>query len=100
MLSEELIKLGNELGREIKECSNLYGHACGDILLRHFSDSLDLPNETKLEATTDQGNKVSVYVSRIRKILAGSPSLVLPEGTLNKKEAAIALLRMKIHTGQ
>lgn len=96
-LSQELIKLGNELSRELKECSDRYGHACGDILLQHFARSLDLPDDTKLEVETDRGVTKLMHLSRVRKILAGSPPIELTEGTIGKREAAIALLMMKTH---
>ena len=96
-LSQKLMKLGDKIGREVKECTDLYGHACGDLLLEHFARSLDLPEDTKLEVETNKGIKKSIHVSRIRKILAGGPSLKLAEGRIGKKEAAVALLRMRIH---
>ena len=96
-LSQELIKLGDELGRELKEDTDLYGHACGDLLLQRFAYSLDLPDDTKLEVETDRGVTKLIHISRVRKILAGSPPLKLSEGTIGKREAAIALLKMKTH---
>jgi len=96
-LSQELMKLGDELGRELKEYSNRYGHTCGDLLLQHFAYSLDLPDDTKLEVETDRGVTKLIHISRVRKILAGSHPLKLSEGTIGKREAAIALLKMKTH---
>ncbi|MEW6684817.1 MAG: hypothetical protein AB1393_01240 [Candidatus Edwardsbacteria bacterium] len=95
-LSEELRKLGEELGRDFKELNERYGHACGDALLRNFARSFDLPDETKLEVETDKGTTALVHISRVRKILAGAPpSEIASMGNIGKREAALALLRMK-----
>jgi hypothetical protein len=99
LLSEELIKIGNEICREIKEFNELHGSSCGNVLLHHFADSLDLPSEVKLEVKTNKGFPKLIYIARVRKILAGAPPLVYPEpeGIIGIREAAIALLKMKIH---
>jgi hypothetical protein len=99
LLSEDLIKLGNEIGQEIEEFNNLYGTSCGDILLHRFSESLDLPNEVKLEVKTNKGIMKLIYIARVRRIVAGAPPLEYSEieGVIGKREAAIALLAMKIY---
>ena len=69
----------------------------GDIVIKNFSKSFDLPDDTRFEVQTNKGSTVLLPVFRLRKILAGSEPWSNPvKGDIGQNEAAVAFLQNKI----
>lgn len=94
-LYEKLIQLGNQVGKEIE------GNPCGQKLIQHFVNSLELSDKSKFKVKTNKGKDVFLSPKRIRSILIAGDKWNNPtKGKIGRREAAIALLRWEIKKSQ
>ncbi|MEO0127641.1 MAG: hypothetical protein ABIL44_07825 [candidate division WOR-3 bacterium] len=90
LLYDKIVNFGNSVGEKH------FGSPKGEILLKRFADSLELPKGSYIKLNTDMGYESKMVPSKMRKILITGIPLFTKRGKVGKIEVAIGLINWRI----